>query len=346
MADIHRLPHIAEVEEEASEWIARLRADDVSTEDRTRFEAWLHSRPLHARTYAQLLDTWHELAQSSALTRATGEDQALDRPSALPGRGAWRQWALAVSGLVMAVWVGFQLFSLTSNTTLQTALGERATVTLPDGSKVQLNSDSRVRVHYSLRSRVISLERGEAFFEVAHNVGRPFWVTTGSNWVRAVGTAFNVYQNRKGLQVTVHEGTVKVGSGARLLPTVLSEDTLKKASAVLNAGEQAELAGSVTTTRKLSPDELTRAAAWQSGWLFVEKSPLCDVIAEINRYTPRRLVLRDSRLCSLTVGGAFQANPQGAEALLVMLENKFGARVERDGEHAYIEGATDSSARM
>lgn len=338
MADVHRLPDIEEVEREASDWIVRLDADDVSEEDRARFEAWRSSHPLHARTYEEVLGTWREFTQQAPLAPAA-EAAPLPEPanvSNVPQR--WRQLALAASVLIAAVWLGFHLHSMLAAATFQTALGERATISLPDGSTLRLNSDSRARVDYSLRSRVIYLERGEAFFNVAHDVQRPFWVTTGHSWVRAVGTAFGVYLNRKGVQVTVQEGTVKVGSADYLLSTAPSEDTLKSTSAVLRAGEQADLQGRVTTTRRLTAQELARAEAWQNGWLYVENQPLCDVIAELNRYTPRQLVLEDARLCSLSVGGAFQASPQGADALLTLLEQNFGTRTRRSGDRVYIQG--------
>lgn len=320
MADIHRLPNIKEVEREASEWIARLDADDVSAEDRARFAVWRHSHPLHARAYEELLGTWRELTQAAPATHAVAATAPIQRTSAWYRTQRWPRIALAMSGMVAAVLLGFYLHSLTMAARFETAPGERATLSLPDGSSLQLNSDSRVHVDYSLRSRVVHLERGEAFFTVAHNVNRPFWVTAGDTRVRAVGTAFGVYRNGKGVEVTVHEGTVKLGS------------------ALLTAGEQAQLDGRVTTTRKLSEHELARAAAWQNGWVYVENKKLCDVISELNRYTPRQLVVEDAQLCLLSVGGAFQANPQGAEALLIMLEQNFGARIRRGGDRAYIQG--------
>jgi transmembrane sensor len=346
MADIHRLPDIKEVEREASEWVARLDAEDVSAEDRARFEDWRHSHPLHARTYEELLATWREITTAAPLIQSASHTRSHEQPRIGTAPQRWRTLAMAASVIVAAVWLGFYLHSLTTEATYQTALGERATISLRDGSTLQLNSDSRVRVDYSLRSRVIHLQRGEVIFEVAHNIKRPFWVTTGSSWVRAVGTAFGVYLNRKGVRVTVHEGVVKLGTADRLLPATLSEEMLKEASAVLAAGDQADLEGSVTTTRKLSAQELARTAAWQNGWVYVENDTLCDVIAELNRYTPRQLVLEDAQLCSLSVGGAFQANPRGAEALLNMLEMNFGARIRRDDDRAYIQAATNPSAQF
>lgn len=342
MADIHRLPNIEEVERQASEWIARLNADDVSVDDRAQFETWVGAHPLHARTYEEMLRTWRQFTQAApevALAAVAHSPQPA-RSSDSPRR--WRQFAVAASLAIVAVWLGFYLRAQVEEVTFQTALGERSTISLPDGSTLRLNSDSQARVDYSLGSRVVYLERGEAFFDVAHDARRPFWVTTGHSWVRAVGTAFGVYLNRKGVQVTVHEGSVKVGLAERLVaPT---EDTLKSASAVLAAGEQADLQGKVTTTRRLTSQQLARAAAWQQGWLYVDGLHLCEVIDQLNRYTPRQLVLEDARLCSLAVGGAFQANPQGADALLTMLEQNFGARIRRGDSHIYIQGAVNPVA--
>jgi transmembrane sensor len=346
MADRHRWSDIEEVEREASEWIARLDADDISAEDRARFEVWRHSHPLHARAYEELSDTWRQFTGAVPLDRVAADIHLLQQPRSSYRPQRWLQLATAACAIVAAVLLGFYLHSFTAEATFQTALGERATLSLPDGSTLQLNSDSRVRVDYSLRSRVVFLERGEAFFKVAHEVNRPFWVATGNSWVRAVGTAFAVYLNRKGVRVTVHEGVVKLGAADDLLSTSLSEEILTETSAVLTAGEQADLEGRAATTRKLSAEELARAAGWQNGWVYVENKPLCDVIVELNRHTPRQLILEDAQLCSLSVGGAFQANPQGAEALLSMLELNFGARVRRDRDRAYIQGAVTRSAQL
>lgn len=346
MADLHRRPSIKEVEREASEWIARLNADDASADDRARFEMWLHLDPLHARIYEELLSTWRQFTLAPPLTRApAAAELSSQRRRAWHGPLRWRPLVMAMGGVVAAVLLGFHLHSLTTEATFETTIGERATVSLPDGSTLQLNSDSRVRLEYSLRSRVVHLEHGEAFFNVAHDVNRPFWVTIGKSWVRALGTAFGVYLNRQGVRVTVHEGTVKLGSAEHSLPTSLSESALKKALAVLTAGEQADLEGRVAATRKLSTEELARAAAWRDGWLYVENENLCDVIAELNRYTPRQLILEDAQLCSLSVGGSFQANPQGAEAMLTMLAGNFGARIRHDGDRAYIQGAANPSVQ-
>lgn len=336
MADVHRLPNVKEVEREASEWIARLNADEVSGDDRTRFEAWQHAHPLHAQTYEQLQTTWRRFADAGPLVRAVTFGQSMS-PAAWSHRPRRWGWALAMTVVMATVCAGFYWQWLASQTAFKTAVGEQAILSLPDGSVLELNSNSLARVEYSARLRVIHLDRGEAFFKVAHDVNRPFWVTSGNSWVRAVGTAFDVYLTGKGLQITVSEGTIRIGSAARrLLPTTPSDDAATTFSAVLTPGQQAELSATAATTRKLSPNELARAVAWRSGTLYFEKQRLAEVVHELNRYTPRQVILEDEKLRALAVGGTFQTNPQGAEALVHLLEQGFEVSVRHEGDRILI----------
>src|SRR5258708_28633229 len=211
MGDVHRLPSTDVTEREASAWFARMNADDVTDDDRTRFEAWLHAQSCNAKAYAELSATWRELVKSGPLVRAVYFGQVMNAASAPPAPR--RRWAVAaVAAGIGAIVLGgaWNLYKQKEETRFQTAIGEQAAVALPDGSSFDLNTDSRIWVDYSQRRRVIRLERGEAFFKVAHDTQRPFWVRAGDYWVRAVGTAFNVYLTPTGVEVTVSEGTVNV----------------------------------------------------------------------------------------------------------------------------------------
>ncbi len=349
MSDLDPKPSIEQVEQEASEWIARLNGDVVSDNDRAEFKTWLAQDPIHERMYEELLVTWRLFEQLQFEPEST-----VDTAVHMPVRQTmwqtigqwlygWRRLAVVTVGVAAALFFGVYLQLMTVSETYQTTFGEHVSVSLPDGSTVQLNSDSRVRVDYSFRTRVIHLEKGEAYFEVAHDTDRPFWVTAGSGWVRAVGTAFGVYLNPKGVRVTVHEGTVKLGAADKALTESISDKVLDNTSAVLTVGEQASLEGGVAVRRSLSNRDLERVDAWRDGWLYIENENLCDVVTELDRHTPRQLVLEDNQLCSLSVGGSFQANPQGAEALLSMLEVNYGAQISRDGNLTRIKAAHTST---
>jgi transmembrane sensor len=211
-------------------------------------------------------------------------------------------------------------------------------VALPDGSSFDLNTNSRVEVHYSQRSRVIRLERGEAYFKVAHDTHRPFWVYAGDRWVRAVGTAFNVYLGPAGVQVTVSEGTVNVVNAT----AYESPPSDIQSAAAVTAGEQADAHGRAEVIRALNATQLNRLLAWRKSSLYFQDQPLGDVVNELMRYTTLKIEIVDDSLRQLPVGGTFQTSPEGAEALLTMLQDGFGTKIRRDdANHVYIEGRAE-----
>lgn len=340
MTEVHRLPDVEETEREASEWIARLNADDASEEDQARFEAWRRAHPRHARAYEELSATWRQFTDAGPLVRAVATGHALGAvPTLRPVR---RRWALAAAATVAAAAFGawWWVDTLAPRTLFQTAIGEHANIELPDGSSLELNSNSRARIDYTEQSRVIRLERGEAFFDVEHDEKRPFWVIAGGSWVRAVGTAFNVYVRSTGVRITVSEGTVKVATNPSSSGEAPSDQRLALAAvSVVAAGQQVDVAGAATEVRSLPPVELTRSVAWRSGTLYFENQRLGDVVDELSRYTTLRVVVDDDALRDLPVGGTFQANSQGAEALLTMLQDGFGLRVHRGDGTALIANA-------
>jgi transmembrane sensor len=345
MSDVHQLPDPEQIEREASEWIARLNADDLSADDRARFEAWRSRHPLNARTYEELSATLQRFVSAGPLVRAVSFAQSMNEAatgssshSNVPPRRYWAFAAAAAAVIVIAAIGWFSYDRLSPGTTFSTAVGEQASISLPDGSTLELNSNSLARVDYSKASRVIHLDRGEGFFKVAHDPQRPFWVVGGGSWVRAVGTAFNVYLRSIGVEVTVSEGTVEVGSADALTGRAPSDEAIASAAAsVLTAGQRADLHGTAIATRQLSAAEAQRSASWREGTVYFENQPLSEVIAELGRYTNLELIVKDEALRRLPVGGTFKANPDGAEALLTMLEQGFGLQVNRDGERVYID---------
>ena len=340
MAELHQLPDRSEAEREASEWIARLNADDVSSEDRMRFDTWHSAHPRHARAYEELLATWQEFVRSGPLVRAVSFGQSMDAASRTPTPRQRRAYFAAAAGvLAVVLGTGWYMRQVKAETLFETAIGEHVAVALPDGSSLELNSNSLARVDYREHARIIRLARGEAFFKVAHDRERPFWVVAGDSWVRAVGTAFNVYLRSTSVEVTVSEGTVKV-AGERSEHDTPSDSVLAQALvSVLTAGERADVHGGTAAIRSLKAVELTRSVAWRQGSLYFETQPLSDVVEEMSRYTALRIEIGDESLRRLPIGGTFQANPEGAEALLTMLRDGLGLTIRRDGhDRATIEG--------
>jgi transmembrane sensor len=338
MGDVHRLTSADDAEREASAWLARMNADDVTDDDRTRFETWLHAHSCNAKAFQALSATWQELVESGPLVRAVNFGQVMNAASASPAPR--RRWAAAVAAGIGAIILGggWNLYKQKEETRFQTAIGEQAAVAMPDGSSFDLNTDSRIWVDYSQRQRVIRLERGEAFFKVAHDTQRPFWVRAGDYWVRAVGTAFNVYLTPTGVEVTVSEGTVKVVN-ATANESPPSDAAITESAAAVTAGEQADAHGRAKVIHELNSAQLSRLLAWRKSSLYFQDQPLGDVVNELMRYTTLKIELDDDALRRLPVGGTFQTSPEGVEALLTMLHDGFGTTIRRDDQgHVYIEG--------
>lgn len=338
MGNIHTLPNPKEVEREASDWFARINADDVTADDHARFAAWLGRHPSHEKAYAELTATWNALVESRPLVRAVHFGQAMNAASYGRTPRWWAGAVLAAAIAAIALALSWSLYRQNEETRFQTAIGEQVAVTLPDGSAFNLNTNSRVEVDYSPRNRIVRLERGEAFFNVAHDAGRPFWVHAGDRWVRAVGTAFNVYLRPSGVEVTVSEGTVNVVDATeRESPP--SHTSYAKSPAAVTAGEQADSRGHTDVIRALNAAQLNRLLAWRKSTLDFQDEPLGEVVNELMRYTTLEIEVVDESLRQLPVGGTFQARPEGAEALLTLLQDGFGMRIRRVGtDRVYIEG--------
>jgi transmembrane sensor len=341
MGKIHRLPSAEEAERQASEWLARLQADDVTAEDRERFANWREAHPLHAKAYDELSATWKELVSAGPLVRAVNFGQVMNAAARPPARRRWMPLAAAAAVAAVALIGGLDYYWQKEDTGFQTAVGEQAQVALPDGSSFDLNTNSRIRVQYSPSTRVIHLDRGEAFFEVAHDTQRPFWVRAGNSWVRAVGTAFNVYIRPGGVEVTVSEGTVKVVSEGSSEPP-RADGAGAAAIASVTAGEQVDVRDHAEVIHELDSSQLSRLLAWRKSTLYFQDQPLGEVVDELERYTNLKIEIDDPALRNVPVGGTFQTNSAGVEALLTMLHDGFGATIRRDDQgHVYIEGPTN-----
>jgi len=208
-----------------------------------------------------------------------------------------------------------------------TDVGEQKTVILPDSSTVLLNTNSHLSVTYTSEYRDIYLIEGEAHFEVQSNNERPFRVFAGKSMVRAVGTAFSVYLKKKTVDVTVTHGSVEIDSISN--PTSVNLAQVSKdisTGSIVEAGHAAEfnqLKGSIETKEL---EEESVVPAWHQGKLKFTGEPLTQVVEEISRYSPLSIVILDSDLRDLRIGGVFDAGE--TDKMLEALEIGFDIEVE------------------
>ncbi len=228
--------------------------------------------------------------------------------------------------VMLGLWLGAGVKSY------QTAVGEQRSVVLEDGSLVTINTSSEIEVDYSRERRLIRLIRGEALFEVMHNVQRPFDVIVGDVIVRAVGTKFNVDRRARQTTVSVVEGTVKVMSE---IPSASDRTTHSDDSAarIVTAAQRIVLTNEEMGAPEQIPD-LAPLTAWTQRQLVFENQSLAAVAEEFNRYNRRQILIRSPALNEREITGVFQAND--SYPFLVFISQIPGVRVETTTEGNYV----------
>jgi transmembrane sensor len=265
------------------------------------------------------------LADRSNVTELTRPAGAPGSPS-VPSRVRWLAASIAIFALCLATSAYVYMFR---DPIYVTHIGEQRSIALPDGSTMELNSRSRVRVHYSEHERALELIEGQALFRVAKDASRPFIVTSDDTRVRAVGTQFDVNKRREGTVVTVVEGRVSVQTNvpdARVDP--LSVEVEEAMPRLLVAGEQITVKD--TAAQPITRPDVARAIAWTQRQLVFEAATLSEVAEEFNRYNQRQLIVRDPELYDFHISGVFASTDPGA--LLQFLRERAGVQVvETDG---------------
>ena len=311
--------HPDPIDEQAAEHFARRRTA-TARQSRER-DAWLNEDPRHAEAYERLQRLWEHagrLADDPELKAI----QAADMVALRRGRRFHPPRFMAVAAtLLMLVGLGYVVLPFMQATPparYATALGERRTETLADGSQIVLNTDSSLEVRYSRGRRELALLRGEAQFEVARDASRPFVVSIGEDTVTALGTRFQVRREPDSAVITLLKGSVEVARGDE--------------HHVLRPNERAIL--SARTGIAIAPINPESATGWLEGWLRFHGAPLAEVITEANRYSREKLRLGDPRLADVRISGNFHAgdNASIADAASLILP----VRVERRGSEIVL----------
>ena len=338
------------INQQACAWIAKLHGEP-SAKDLQNFRAWMAQSPAHKTEVRQLAKLWGELdvltelavVQEPLSTQSTSA-RLFDKVAALIKLPNWnRPLAAMVTATLVAV-LALPIIIDINKTTYSTDIGEQELITLRDGSTVLLNTNSSIRVDYSLETRNISLLSGQAHFEVTKDNTRPFKVYAGKGLVRAVGTAFSVYLQPDIIEVTVTEGTIELSAVApapaptnqpETEPTAPSK-TITKLSLV-TAGQNATMdqdTSSIDSIEVIDAPEIVQKLAWHQGLLRFSGDPLEDVVAEISRYTDLSIVILDPEIRDLRIGGFFKVGE--TEKMFQALETSFGVRVERKGKNVAL----------
>jgi transmembrane sensor len=312
---INRIAPTAAQEQAALAWLSLLH-DRPSAGDQLTFSQWLRADPAHAEAYAQAQVVW-ELSEGPAHTLADEEVfalqgylNAMDRPR----RASLLRWsgALAMAAcllLMVSLGTGWQPQRWIDDLGADyvSAPGEIRTVILADQSQVTLDADSAIAVDFSHGERHVQLRRGAGFFSVTHT-GEPFVVEAEKGQARVLGTQFEVRLKPQGAQVTVLSGRVGVTAQA------------DGEQLILTAGQQVAYGAGIA--EKLHATDSEAQLAWRQGWLTYYKSTLADVVQDLQRYYPGRIVLLNDELAARKVSGSFPS--KDPHAVLSSLQGVMG----------------------
>jgi transmembrane sensor len=340
----------APITEQAAAWWILLNEGEPTASDHRAFAEWVKKSPERVEAFLQAArltlalssgktrwpdtpvedliraatDTRYDVAR---LPRTSDHGTSAESSSTFHGgrstlTKAWRPGIAAMVVSAFAVIAISFYFNLRPQR-FETAIGEQRSVVLGDGSLVTLNTASAVEVRITKDRRIVRLLTGEALFQVAHDVVRPFDVTTGDTTVRAVGTQFNVDRRATGTTVTVVEGRVAV--------LTKRESTLSTAqSNPLEAGEQ--LTPAPRGPRHIVRTDVAAAIAWTQRKLIFEHRRLGEVAAEFNRYNRQVIDISSDELRSQEVTGVFQANDPGS--FLTFLARTPGVTVDISADNS------------
>lgn len=280
--------------DQAAHWFARGRLGTLEADERQARDAWLAADPEHARQYQSMQALWR-------VADGLPEDEMraiLAQSDDMPARPHRRRFAMgltAACALTLAAGViGPRLWSPTPefSQALETARGERKRVALPDGSLLELNTDTRVRVALYADRRQVELLAGEALFTVSPDAARPFTVDAGDAQVVVTGTRFNVRRDGDVVALAVDEGSVAFSVGS----------WWNRTTRHLAAGFAARYKPGAPLAAP-HQENVTAVTAWQRGRLVFRDTPLAQVVAELNRYLRNPLRIDDRKLAQLRVAG-------------------------------------------
>jgi transmembrane sensor len=342
MSTIHEFPNGNQSVDEASLWIARV-DKGLSAKDEEELKAWLFASKANHATFMKMAKLWDRMDVLAKLADICPE------AAKLPSRSrpyAWPVTAMAAS-VLLASTLAFWMSPDTSThdaavpatvavaaDVYETAIGAQAAHTLADGTRLVLNTNSRVAVTFSAGNRLLYLERGEMHVTVAHDKARPLSVLVGRRVVQAVGTEFNIeITGEQRIELMVTEGVVLVGivEGPVGEANAQGPLVLTQTATLVAAGQQAVIDAGVdpadpVVTDTLDTEDIAVKLSWREGNLIFRGESLEEAVSEVERYTEVQFIFLDEASKKVRVAGLFKAGD--VDGLLAALRQNFNISYE------------------
>ncbi|AKM06368.1 FecR family protein [Pelagerythrobacter marensis] len=317
-----RAPDVSEAE--AALWLVRLGDAACDPQAHSGHAKWRSERPGNAAAHAELQAIWDDLGEVANLGFATprrDRQAQTTRRTRLVPRFTPRVAGVAIA-LAASIAAIFVAISMPAADIYTTEVGEQRIVTLPDDTRVALNTDSVMEVSYSGDQRVIELDRGEALFEVAHDSSRPFLVRTQQGTVTVLGTRFIVRHDREAVEVALLTGKVSVQ------PADVRRHPFR-----IHPGQRIRLGG--VDGARVDEPALNTLTAWRRGELVLQGTSISAAVEEMNRYSEKPIVISMSaRLSQKTLSGIFRVRE--TERFARTLAAMYGLDIEIRDDGYYL----------
>ncbi|HYS46059.1 MAG TPA: FecR domain-containing protein [Rhizomicrobium sp.] len=305
-----------ETEKLAAAWLAR-EDRGLTAEEADALDLWLSSSSLHKVGYLRLQASWQRADRLAALKRP-----------ALPASGANRifGWGmLAAAMLVLLLGGGAWFFwpAPPQGQSYATAVGHMQELRLADGTRLELNTNTRVHANVTASRRTVTLESGEAYFDVVHDANRPFMVYAGNRRITDLGTKFSVFRNGDDVRVTVREGRVKV--------EILGQQS--GTPVVADGGHELVTKGGETLVMAKPDADIANDLSWRSGMLVFNQKTLAEAAEQFNRYNERQIFV-EGNARKIRIGGSFKAD--NVDVFVLLLHRGFGLSVSDQGDRIVV----------
>ncbi len=302
-----------EARAEAAAWIAQLHDEQRDPGLEAQVHAWLAKSEEHRRAFNRMTHAW----EKSGEIRMRASGTALSARAAGP---RFTPWAATLAATL--AFAAIMLIYYWRDNAVVTAVGQQQVRMLSDGTRVVLNTNTRIEVNYDERARRVRLIRGEAWFDVSKRPTWPFLVSVGGREIRALGTSFIVrHDGIQDLSVTLIEGRISVA------PIAGNDEARSRDLQILAPGQRLLLSQHQALT--LDRPELTRITAWERGRVEFEETPLVDAANEMNRYSTNHVTVLDTAVARLRVGGVFRAGD--SDEFVRIVTAAFGLKADRRG---------------
>jgi transmembrane sensor len=305
------------IEEEAGRWLLRQEEPGWTEADRVALEAWLAESAAHQAAFWRLEHGWRRADRLAARPLPTPETRA-------PWR---RRLAPLAASLVAMIGAGVWLAHDAAGRIYATDVGGHEVAPLPDGTRVELNTDTRLRAAVTRDHREVWLDRGEAYFEVAHDKAHPFTIYAGKRKVTVLGTKFSVRRTGDEVQVTVVEGKVRVDPVDAPKPTP---------PAVLTPGQIAIAKGAATLVTPKTVAAAQSELSWRQGMLVFDQYTVERAAEEFNRYNRRKIIVTSPEAAAIRIGGTFETD--NVDGFVELLQQGYGLKIEKTDDAVKITG--------